>query len=760
MTSRRILFPDSPPPLPRTLISKIDQVRSIGGGDSLANLNSTSPTRTNCTPSQLTHTKHRRRKRDKDCIYEEIKIRSKMESKIEKCGNYIPSRRSRKMQSSVLLNLPSFTKIDSNKETRKNSKKARKGKIMNAEKTRLKQDLRQNKENINPSLDEKKKNIGLINHGIHSNPLHFSSCEKNLRHDEGDAPISVSPVTPISHQMKDSITSEHLDDEDQSSFQSSLVEENDRDDCIRSPSIATHAEKRNNSKSTAKQIFENVQLSRNNTKCARGEMNHMFSYITTSEENQIVCTPAQSFDFKYGEEDCLIDTVVETKVVCVGSIEEGSLSRHPIDEKLHIKEEKLEPTDMVTSRNYCKSPKTRPSRILKPINRLVVGFKRRGKRRRCRSKYIACSIDESASQKEVEHGKKLRRSERNHQPVPRFTFELQRSNKDDKILLLNAEECTSSKEKYPKSGEVNCKIPFINGSKHTINGANRRYEIQRDAVKCIDNRLDCNESETIEGPLSEREIPQNVCRGQKGLSNRKENYADQKDSSTRRRDVQSMRVRETASNLEWSDLQIGSLKQAHFKARPTSSSFWQEIAISVPNKSAGDCRDKWFSMVGTPTDHRKKRANRVDSIYLSSSDDWIEDDIFNSTPIRNANMKKNSVRNPHAGSFEDICSSPILMNKKITTRTSVGSEHDIKEESSPFLICRQYKTYLKEVRAGINSKTSKLKSSIDTSRNISLSASFDQGDYQIEGNLTPGGTLNIVTPKEDFEDEESCIYDI
>jgi len=202
----------------------------------------------------------------------------------------------------------------------------------------------------------------------------------------------------------------------------------------------------------------------------------------------------------------------------------------------------------------------------------------------------------------------------------------------------------------------------------------------------------------------------------------------------------------------WHYTLLDHLKRAHGDVDPMSSVFWQDVASRVEGKSAEECRDKWFSMVGTP---QKKSVRKVDNnIGGEPNTDDVEDDIFNSTPVREANnvtyslpSSPKSTRSQTLTRLLDIFSSPIVYKRK-----EENKENHIADYSSPLFFRPQYKTYLREVRAGINDKTRNFKSKRANGpkkKNKHLTVSIEDGEIHMGGVLSPGGTLLIQAPDDD-----------
>eukprot|EP00979_Chaetoceros_neogracilis_P009140 scaffold2072_cov207-Chaetoceros_neogracile.AAC.2 len=159
--------------------------------------------------------------------------------------------------------------------------------------------------------------------------------------------------------------------------------------------------------------------------------------------------------------------------------------------------------------------------------------------------------------------------------------------------------------------------------------------------------------------------------------------------------------RDKESSNGWTEDLLNLLRQSHSDAEPMSLSFWQDVADKIGGKSDQECRDKWFSLADSPAAHRHKQAFDQES---SCEIDDDEDDIFNSTPakmVRAEEMitslyQKGSSRAKPLKRLSDLFSSPLINRRKKLQSPLLAK--------SPLFFRPNYKTYLKEVRNGINEK--------------------------------------------------------
>jgi len=241
---------------------------------------------------------------------------------------------------------------------------------------------------------------------------------------------------------------------------------------------------------------------------------------------------------------------------------------------------------------------------------------------------------------------------------------------------------------------------------------------------------------------------------------------------------------------QWTSGEIAKLRSAHAEVEPTSTAFWDQIALKVTGKSASECSEKWFSLVKSPKARcaRKKtyRASlqtddteasiedrpKSRSLVSTAMEQDEEDDIFNSTPLRGilTGMKRvvrstvqskanHNIKNKK-GTFSLPCNfdSPIVGNSTVQDdRPAHTPQHD-SSEVSPIDFRPGYKSYINDIMKGcrkavVNDKSAKnsgIQRKHSTHKNISASAG------QMNGVLAPDYTVKIQAPSE--SDDEEMIF--
>jgi len=87
----------------------------------------------------------------------------------------------------------------------------------------------------------------------------------------------------------------------------------------------------------------------------------------------------------------------------------------------------------------------------------------------------------------------------------------------------------------------------------------------------------------------------------------------------------------------WTQADLKALHRAHIIVDPTSFSFWEDVSEIIGDRSAEECRHKWFSLAKTPEPKKQKQKKQgkrdIDTTDIVRS---FDDDIFNSTSMRSA----------------------------------------------------------------------------------------------------------------------------
>jgi len=259
----------------------------------------------------------------------------------------------------------------------------------------------------------------------------------------------------------------------------------------------------------------------------------------------------------------------------------------------------------------------------------------------------------------------------------------------------------------------------------------------------------------------------------------------------------------------WSSEQVEALRRAYHAVEPTSFSFWEDVAFGLDgDKTADQCRDKWFSLVQTPKIRAKKKRNSNGGGQRSgrktpSALRRDVDDLFQSTPYRrvNVNIDEDGDDSNYSCNESEVfiadddvmlpCefSSPIshspskLVN--LAAEADGDGDRDTGHDISPVYFRTGYKGYIKglaKIRrrnggkrhgsGGVGSSVganATLTPAIKDKSGRNVSAKIGAGDVQMNGVLTPGGTVQVraptdsdledlvIRPGEEYSDDEESI---
>lgn len=210
----------------------------------------------------------------------------------------------------------------------------------------------------------------------------------------------------------------------------------------------------------------------------------------------------------------------------------------------------------------------------------------------------------------------------------------------------------------------------------------------------------------------------------------------------------------------WTPTSITLLKKAYGTIDPLASNFWGKVAETVGGKTGEECRDKWFELFNV-NDTKSKLSSRSNTLHIGSEDEQNEDDIFNSTPYRENRMKihfdSSSQSRKPLSRLSDILASPIFhrLNAKNKVDGNVDGETD-----TPRRFRSQYKSYVKEIKAGAFGKLKRKKQKKKVPQlqpKSRLYASAETGEIQMRGLVSPGGTLKLEEP--DIDEIENAFLD-
>lgn len=203
---------------------------------------------------------------------------------------------------------------------------------------------------------------------------------------------------------------------------------------------------------------------------------------------------------------------------------------------------------------------------------------------------------------------------------------------------------------------------------------------------------------------------------------------------------------------DWDAKSIHLLLEAHKEVDPKSFSFWHQVAGRIPKMTAEQCRDKFFALVKTPKLQRKKGKRGTE---LKSDNVDESDDIFNSTPIRDAGNLVGSIWKSSAKDENGkMISNKLAKSMQSSTYSYYHNTDQGKWHSSPLQFRPNHKGYIKKVSAGLNQKKfgNKMQNVVkkaEKKKPSYISAAIDAGDVHMDGVLCMDGTLIVDAPDED-----------
>jgi len=276
-----------------------------------------------------------------------------------------------------------------------------------------------------------------------------------------------------------------------------------------------------------------------------------------------------------------------------------------------------------------------------------------------------------------------------------------------------------------------------------------------------------------------------------------------KDKSRKAANKEPMDTDESSPGSMWSAEQVQALRKAYHAVEPTSFCFWEDVATGLDNGKTGEqCRDKWFSLVQTPRLRAKKKGGSNSSGRGQGSGGKTPsvvrgdvDDLFQSTPYRRVNVNIEDDGNESRNSCDESegligdddvmlpCDfgSPISHSpsKMVNQAADADEDDDLNggHDISPIHFRTGYKGYIKglakirrrnggKLRGGANAA---LTPAIKDKSGRNVSAKIGAGDVQMNGVLTPGGTVQVraptdsdledlvIRPGEEYSDDEESI---
>lgn len=212
----------------------------------------------------------------------------------------------------------------------------------------------------------------------------------------------------------------------------------------------------------------------------------------------------------------------------------------------------------------------------------------------------------------------------------------------------------------------------------------------------------------------------------------------------------------------WSSHLVRQLREAFAQVDPTSVSFWDDVAILMhgSDKTASECRDKWFSLVKTPKAAARVQPKTTNANPVARPSNAAEDDLFNSTPLRCESdspskelhhLIKQLPAEPNPPSVASEKCSVAIDDRPIATDVLVR----------PPAVKPGFKSYLQGMRRDLNrskkeasTRRSKKAAVASKAKSLAIRETFQDDDLKLKVQLSPGGTLQINNVEADGDEED------
>ena len=204
----------------------------------------------------------------------------------------------------------------------------------------------------------------------------------------------------------------------------------------------------------------------------------------------------------------------------------------------------------------------------------------------------------------------------------------------------------------------------------------------------------------------------------------------------------------------WSDEEITMLRNAQKNVNPTSVTFWDDVSDLVEERSGSECRDKWFSFVCTPKS-RSRPDTKAEVCDDVSTDEDEEDDLFNSTPLRDTVTEIQNGIFAKKFDEESLCTS-LGLSPCVQQHSTLNSQLD---EISARKQRTGYKTYIDNLRKDLNRVDKYPKKNLYKASNNSIKSCHnvcvdsEEGENKISGKLLPDGTVKLDMCEDSDEDD-------
>ena len=309
---------------------------------------------------------------------------------------------------------------------------------------------------------------------------------------------------------------------------------------------------------------------------------------------------------------------------------------------------------------------------------------------------------------------------------------------------------------------------------------------------CRTQKEKVKKKQTNPSPLPSKEKSKRRGSLKKGIKSVATKGRDKQNSFAKAKASESRKANSTSDDQlspgsTWSSEQVQALRKAYHAVEPTSFCFWEDVASGLDSgKTAEQCRDKWFSLVQTPKVRAKKKVGRNGQRSGRKTPAALRkdvDDLFQSTPYRRVNVNIDEDGDDSGNSCDEsegfigdddvmlpcefgspISHSPSKMVNQAAAEADEDGDRDNTRDISPIHFRTGYKGYIKGLakirrrnggkrRGGGGGANATLTPAIKDKSGRNVSAKIGAGDVQMNGVLTPGGTIQVRAPTDsDLED--------
>jgi hypothetical protein len=211
-------------------------------------------------------------------------------------------------------------------------------------------------------------------------------------------------------------------------------------------------------------------------------------------------------------------------------------------------------------------------------------------------------------------------------------------------------------------------------------------------------------------------------------------------------------IETSMDNPIWNSFELDSLIKAHKDNDPRSSTFWEDISHLVMTKSPEECIERWYSLAKTPVAKKPafKHVRALSNSQIGGSQIIVaDDDIFNATPMRGMHASSDLRHDSLWVSIQQLEHMSNFAGSAIKASRPPDSNNSEPSENFTQRVYPQgYKTYIRNISRKVRQKhqrTKKMKTETFFKSSKPLRERANNGDIDMNCQLSPGGTLHLRT---------------